>query len=477
MTTIDAHHRLRALLTRAEALLERGEPGWRELLDDARAMADAFDADPAADPSVRDDARMRLGLFDGHVAMLAGDGRGALAHLDSALDHFERHRIRSGLPRESFGDVEFSLRSARLAVLHHLDERDAVDSEHAELLAIAGHTTDPEDREIHLLFITGDLARDRNDPHTAVAAYRQAVRAARKRRDLLGPALVSLAGAEAAVGDATAAERTVARAAALVADQPDQMARLQEAKLTIAALRDDAGALSAAADDYLELATEHADAIHRSMLTEAATGTGLAAQRRGDHAGAAAHYLELADRAATRTHRAQLLARAAEAIHDGAAATADAAARARALSLLDDVDALVADDPSMAAGLTVLRAVLATRWPYTTHDDYRELLPHVQAAAIAMRHTALAAETPRARRAHAAAHATTAIELACHIAFITGRADQVAAMVDFAAATPALRAVGPSLLVGPPPPTPGLDDAHHIASRRFGVRERAIGQQ
>ncbi len=84
---------------------------------------------------------------------------------------------------------------------------------------------------------------------------------------------------------------------------------------------------------------------------------------------------------------------------------------------------------------------------------------------------------PRVPRSSAsAAHATTAIELSCHIAFITGSADQVAAMVDFAAATPALRAVGPSLLVGPPPPTPGLDDAHHIASRRFGVRERALGQ-
>lgn len=476
MTTIDAHHRFRGLLTRAETLLERGEPGWRELLRDARAMAGAFDADPAADPSVRDDARMRLGLFESHVSMLGGDGRGALAHIDSALAHFERHRVRSGLPRTAFGDVEFTLRSARMAVLHHLDERDAVDAEHAALLGIAGHATDPEDREIRLLLITGDLARDRNDPHTAVTAYRQAVRIGRKRRELLGPALVSLAGAEAAVGDATAAERTIARATALVADRPDQMARLQEAKFAIAALHEDAEALSAASEDYLALATEHAEAIHRSMLTEAASGAGLAAQHRGDHAGAAAHYLELAGRAATRKHRAQLTARAAEAVHAGAVAAGDASARARALSLLDDADALVADDPALAAGLTVLRASLATRWPYTTHDDYRELLPQVQAAAIAMRHTALSADTPEARRAHADAHATTAIELACHIAFITGRADQVAAMVDFAAATPALRAIGPSLLVGPPPVTPGLDDAHDIASRRFGVRERGFGQ-
>lgn len=485
MTTLDAHHRFRALLTRAEKLLERGEPGWRELLRDARRMAAGFDSDPGIDRSVSDDASMRLGLFDSHVAMLDGDGPGALSHIDAAISHFERHRLRSGLPRAMFAGVEFDLRSARLAVLHHIGGKEAVDAEHARLIAIAGEAdagssggTDGgnADRGIRLLLIAGDLARDRHDPHSAIAAYREAVRAGRKRPDLLGPALVSLAGAEAAAGDARAAERTAARAEALVAGVPDQMARLREAKLAIAALRGDGDALAAASDDYLALAAEHAEAIHRTYLTEAASGTALAARRAGDHATAAGRFLDLAERAATRAHRALLTARAAEAAHAGAVAAVDAAARARALSLLDDADSLAAEDPQLAAGLTVLRAALATQWPYTSHDDYREILPQVQAAAIALRHAALAGDTPAARRAHADAHVTSAIELACHIAFITGRPDQVAAMVGFAAATPALRVIGPSLMVGAPPMADGLDDAHGIASRRFGLRVRRPGE-
>lgn len=468
MTGPESHYALRDLLTRAEHAFTRGEPGWRELVDDAHRLA----ADMPAE--LRDDATMRLSLFELTLALTAGDGDAALRHGDTALDALRRHIQRTGIHPDAVADNEFKLRIARAGALAYLGDHDAVAAEWPRLTELARLSANPAEREIDLLLTRGDLARDTGDPATARAAYGQAVAASRRRPDYLGTALVSLAHMEAVTGDADAAAKTIARAEALVADQPTELARLQEVKMTLARARSDVGSLLDAAAGYARLVDESPDVIARTYRTEAAAGAALRAHADGDFDAAAELFLSLADDTANDANRALMLMRAAAARHDAAVAASDAARRDSALELLDRADELLAagTHPAMAADATVARAILCTQWPWTRIEEYRAMLPAVQAAAIALREAAMSVDTPRARREYARASATHAIEAACHIAFGIGEPGHVAAMVEFAAATPALRAVGPSLLVGPPPRLGHLrelEEPYRIAETRFGL--------
>lgn len=381
MTGPESHYALRDLLTRAEHAFTRGEPGWRELVDDAHRLA----ADMPAE--LRDDATMRLSLFELTLALTAGDGDAALRHGDTALDALRRHIQRTGIHPDAVADNEFKLRIARAGALAYLGDHDAVAAEWPRLT---------------------------------------------------------------------------------------ELARLQEVKMPLARARSDVGSLLDAAAGYARLVDESPDVIARTYRTEAAAGAALRAHADGDFDAAAELFLSLADDTANDANRALMLMRAAAARHDAAVASSDAARRDSALELLDRADELLAagTHPAMAADATVARAILCTQWPWTRIEEYRAMLPAVQAAAIALREAAMSVDTPRARREYARASATHAIEATCHIAFGIGEPGHVAAMVEFAAATPALRAVGPSLLVGPPPRLGHLrelEEPYRIAETRFGL--------
>lgn len=432
----------------------------------------------------RIDADMRLHLFESHLAVIAGDADAAVRHAESCLDAFTRYRDSSGQPEMAFADTEFDVRHAVLAALAYRGEPSSpgeVDAwrarratHWARMIELQPYSARPQDREISLLLAAGDISRDAGDHPSARAAYQQAVTLSRRRPEFLGPALVSLASMEAATGDAKAAARTIARARKLVADQPALMARLHEAEMMAAGSRDDAATALASSAEYMELVDGAADAIPRSHRTEAAAGAGLRAHADGDFATAAEYFLSLAEQAGNDANRALMLLRAAVSRHEDAVAKRSADLRASALEILDRADDLLAGGahPMLAANAVVARASMAANWPWTHADEYRALLPDIQAAAIALRHASFAMDTPQQRREYARTHATHAIELACRIAFVIGEPAHVAAMAEFAAATPALRAVGPSLLVGAPPRMTHLrelDEAYRRAGQRLGL--------
>lgn len=454
---------VRSLVEELAGLMQRGQPGWRDLLDRARAVQATI-----TDHASRCDAELRIANIDHLAAMYAGDPRTALRHLDRCLAIIDD--LRSAAPEHELSrlnDHEWGVRLNRCQVWQALGDLDRAQADVDRGLEMAEASLQPDAHRVMTLVSAAAIRVEREDWPGALALYTDLVEQCRRHApDDLGTALLGLAQCQARTGAWDEASRNADRAEALLSGDVSSLASLHQLRGHIALGRHDMAGAEHHLAAHAAFTDEHAGLLDAHHRAEAVKARAFAAHSRGD--------LKLACRIYRDEIAAARVARTVAETTPSGAAVADTATmrligaltqgsgavqdlglsrlpsrfgrrspslHAEALAMTDEARglALAAGRRLLAAALDVQYAKYVAQWhERVTPASAPKVLPALErclAATVFLHHNSYLGERSEDRRAAAGKYAAEAFDISFALAFRLGLSGIVAELIELRCAT------------------------------------------